>query len=117
MRDAVWTLISNLSRTRSTTSLHPGAVAPGRPYRTAERPEPQATTRRGRVPEVVMSVRTVGGFCASMLNRLRHGIAARLLAAVLLFSSAVTLLLSVLQLYLDYRRDVQTIESRLTEIQ
>jgi PAS domain S-box-containing protein len=51
------------------------------------------------------------------LNRLRSGIGLRLLAGVLLFSSAITLLLTGLQLYLDYRRDVGTIEHRMSEIE
>src|SRR5271166_5102888 len=50
------------------------------------------------------------------LNRWRSGIGLRLLASVLLFSSAITLLLTLLQLYLDYRRDVGTIEHRMSEI-
>lgn len=40
----------------------------------------------------------------------------RLLAAVLLFSSIVTLMLTALQLYLDYDREVGVIETRLDEI-
>jgi PAS domain S-box-containing protein len=51
------------------------------------------------------------------LNRLRSGIGLRLLARVLLFSSAITLLLTLSQLYLDYRRDVGTIEHRMSEIE
>jgi PAS domain S-box-containing protein len=51
------------------------------------------------------------------LNRLHSGIGLRLLARVLLFSSAITLLLTSLQLYLDYRRDVGTIEHRMSEIE
>ena len=51
------------------------------------------------------------------LNRLRSGIGLRLLASVLLFSSVITLLLTLLQLYLDYRRDVGTIDRRLSEIE
>jgi hypothetical protein len=51
------------------------------------------------------------------LNHLRSGIGLRLLAGVLLFSSAITLLLTGLQLYLDYRRDVGTIEHRMSEIE
>jgi PAS domain S-box-containing protein len=51
------------------------------------------------------------------LNRLRSGIGLRLLASVLLFSSAITLLLTLLQLYLDYRRDVGTIEQRMSAIE
>jgi PAS domain S-box-containing protein len=50
------------------------------------------------------------------LIRLRSGIGPRLLASVLLFSSAITLLLT-LQLYLDYRRDVGTIENRMSAIE
>lgn len=48
---------------------------------------------------------------------LRRGIAPRLLAAVLLFSSVVTLLLTSFQLYLDYRHDVNEIDARLGEIE
>jgi len=51
------------------------------------------------------------------LNRLRSGIGLRLLASVLLFSSAITLLLTLLELYLDYRRDVGTIEQRMSAIE
>jgi len=47
---------------------------------------------------------------------LRGGIGVRLLAAVLLFSSIVTLTLTALQLYLDYDREVSVIETRLGEI-
>jgi PAS domain S-box-containing protein len=46
----------------------------------------------------------------------RSGIGLRLLAGVLLFSSAVTLALTALQLYLEYEREVGVIESRLDEI-
>ncbi|RXH21981.1 ATPase [Bradyrhizobium nanningense] len=57
---------------------------------------------------------------ASLLSRLfnwsRSGVGPRLLAAVLLFSSAVTLTLTALQLYLDYDREVGLIETRLDEI-
>ena len=56
-------------------------------------------------------------------SRLLHGIGTfrsdigfRLLAAVLLFSSIVTLTLTALQLYLDYDREVGAIETRLDEI-
>ncbi len=57
---------------------------------------------------------------ASLLARLfnwsRSGVGPRLLAAVLLFSSVVTLTLTALQLYLDYDREVGLIETRLDEI-
>ena len=46
----------------------------------------------------------------------RHGIAARLLIGVLLFSSAVTLVLTATQLYLEYRYDVGLVERRLNEV-
>ena len=46
-----------------------------------------------------------------------RGIAVRLLISVLLFSSAVTLTLTALELYLDYKRDVAAIDVRLDEIQ
>jgi len=45
------------------------------------------------------------------------GIGRRLLVLIVLASSAVTLLLTSLQLYLDYRRDVDGIEARLLEIE
>jgi signal transduction histidine kinase len=44
------------------------------------------------------------------------GIGWRLLVRVLLFSLLITLLLTVIQLYLDYRRDVQAIDMRMSEI-
>jgi PAS domain S-box-containing protein len=51
------------------------------------------------------------------LGELRNGIALRLLVLILLFSSAVTLVLTAVQLYLDYRYDVGAIEQRLGEIE
>jgi PAS domain S-box-containing protein len=51
-----------------------------------------------------------------MFDGARRGIGLRLLAAVLLFSSIVTLTLTALQLYLDYDREVSVIETRLDEI-
>lgn len=50
------------------------------------------------------------------MTRLFGGVGRRLLIGVLAFSSAVTLVLTALQLYLDYQRDVGTIEHRLDEI-
>jgi PAS domain S-box-containing protein len=44
------------------------------------------------------------------------GLGWRLLVRVLFFSSAVTLLLTLIQLYFDYRRDVQAIDLRMSEI-
>jgi hypothetical protein len=43
----------------------------------------------------------------------RHSLGLRLLVNVVLFSLCVTLILTLLQLYLDYRRDVGLIELRL----
>ncbi|TQF36705.1 ATPase [Bradyrhizobium sp. UNPF46] len=51
-----------------------------------------------------------------LFNWTRSGVGLRLLAAVLLFSSVVTLTLTALQLYLDYDREVGLIETRLDEI-
>jgi len=51
-----------------------------------------------------------------MFDWSRGGIGLRLVAAVLLFSSIVTLTLTALQLYLDYDREVRSIETRLDEI-
>ncbi len=48
---------------------------------------------------------------------LRRGIGPRLLVLIVLFSSAVTLVSTLVQLYFDYRRDVSAIESRLEEIE
>src|SRR5262245_16801492 len=50
-------------------------------------------------------------------KRLRSGIGPRLFASVLLFSSAITLLLTLFQLYVDYRYAVGVIESRMSEIE
>src|SRR5262245_862469 len=50
-------------------------------------------------------------------NRWRRGIGPRLLVRILLFSSAITLILTSFQLYVDYRYDVGAIESRLSEIE
>ncbi len=46
-----------------------------------------------------------------------RGIGRRLLLAILLFSSLITLILTAAQLYLDYRRDVDSISDRLVEIE
>jgi hypothetical protein len=49
-------------------------------------------------------------------DRLRGGIGPRLLARVLLFSLVSTLILTLSQLYFDYRHDTRAIESRMSEI-
>ena len=46
----------------------------------------------------------------------RHGIGARLLTAVLIFSGCVTLILTAIQLYIDYRRDVSAMAWRANEV-
>jgi signal transduction histidine kinase len=51
------------------------------------------------------------------LWQLRHGIGGRLLALVLLFSSIITLLLTLVQLYVDFHRDLASLEYRFAEIQ
>jgi PAS domain S-box-containing protein len=58
----------------------------------------------------------IGTLLSRIFNWLRGGIGPRLLAAVLLFSSVVTLTLTALQLYLDYDRELGLIETRLGEI-
>lgn len=45
-----------------------------------------------------------------------HGLTVRLLISVLLFSACVTLILTVVQLYLEYRNEVSALESRLDQI-
>jgi PAS domain S-box-containing protein len=49
-------------------------------------------------------------------NRLGPGIGLRLFIRVLLFSCAITLILTLVQLYLGYRHDVRAIETRMSEI-
>jgi PAS domain S-box-containing protein len=50
------------------------------------------------------------------LDRLRRGIGPRLLGRVILFSIASTLILTLSQLYLDYRHDTRAIDDRMAEI-
>ncbi len=46
----------------------------------------------------------------------RHSIAIRLIVYIFVFSSIITLILSIFQLYLDYSRGIDEIESRIQEI-
>ena len=62
-----------------------------------------------------MLANSVGSIFVSP-GRFRHSVVFRLLATVLLFSCAVTLLLTALQLYRDYSRGVELIETRLSDI-
>ena len=57
-----------------------------------------------------------GGSARRSLSGLRGSIGLRLLVRVLLFSLAITLLLTLVQLYLDYRREVRAIDQRIAEI-
>ena len=47
----------------------------------------------------------------------KHGIAYRLVLYILLFSSLITLLGTILQLYVDYRKDIQSIEKGIIQIE
>ncbi|MCP4285565.1 MAG: hypothetical protein GY792_14090 [Gammaproteobacteria bacterium] len=46
-----------------------------------------------------------------------HGIARRLIVAMVLFSSLITLVVTAIQLYRDYNRDLLLIDSQLKQIQ
>lgn len=48
---------------------------------------------------------------------LQKGIGLRLLAYIVLFSTVVTLIATVIQLYVDYRRDIGAIEQHMQEIE
>lgn len=61
----------------------------------------------GRVPDR-------GGW---LWSSLRRGMGLRLLTAIVLFSSLVTLISTALQLYIDYRADVSVIHARFDEIE
>jgi len=47
----------------------------------------------------------------------QHGIARRLILAMVLFSSVITLVVTAIQLYRDYNRDLLLIDSQLKQIQ
>ncbi|MGY8637222.1 ATP-binding protein [Bradyrhizobium sp. 14AA] len=64
----------------------------------------------------VLAPAVFAALLARIFNWSRSGVGPRLLAAVLVFSSVVTLMLTALQLYLDYNREVGLIETRLDEI-
>ncbi|MBZ9866406.1 PAS domain-containing protein [Mesorhizobium sp. CA15] len=51
-----------------------------------------------------------------LFPHLLRGIGGRLLVSVFIFSSVITLLLTLTQLYLDYRGDVQAIDKKMAEI-
>ncbi|MGQ3031680.1 MAG: hypothetical protein ACT60Q_25320, partial [Ferrovibrionaceae bacterium] len=81
-----------------TVSEKPDRAAAQLPAPTPAQPEPIGGGRR-------------------VYRALRRGIGPRLLVLIVLFSSAVTLVSTLVQLYFDYRRDVSAIESRLEEIE
>jgi|GEM_PF-578440 len=58
----------------------------------------------------------VGEALRAFYTRVRSHVGLRIFASVLLFSFAVTLTLTAVQIYLEYRRGVDTIESRLEQI-
>lgn len=60
---------------------------------------------------------TVTAAAAARFAPWRRGIAWRLLALIVLFSSVITLVSTAGQLYFDFRRDVRVIETRLNEIE
>ena len=66
--------------------------------------------------EVDMSARSQDMTAWRLFDRMRRGIGPRLLMRVLLFSVASTLVLTLSQLYLDYRRDTGAIDHRMAEI-
>jgi PAS domain S-box-containing protein len=59
--------------------------------------------------------RSIDGFAA--MNRIRDSVVFRLFVTVLLFSTTVTLCLTAMQIYLDYRHGVETIQSRMVDIE
>jgi PAS domain S-box-containing protein len=67
--------------------------------------------------EAGRSLRSLIGALWRSYEHLRRGIGLRLLVRVLLFSSALTLILTLFQLYLDYHDDVEAIATRLSDIE
>lgn len=78
-----------------------------------ERPDPAAAPPPAVLPPRVETF----GNGRRVYRALRRGIGPRLLVLIVLFSSAVTLVSTLVQLYFDYRRDITAIESRLEEIE
>jgi signal transduction histidine kinase len=70
-------------------------------------PDSALSLRNGDIPEFISSLRKVA----------RHGIGRRIAMYILMFSSVVTLLSTVLQLGLEYQRDIDDIETLLQQIQ
>jgi PAS domain S-box-containing protein len=66
--------------------------------------------------EATRDTSTLRAMAERVLPSLPGGIGWRLLVRVLFFSSVVTLVLTLAQLYLDYRRDVSAIDQRMSEI-
>ncbi|MFP3567466.1 ATP-binding protein [Paraburkholderia sp. SIMBA_030] len=62
-----------------------------------------------------MALNTFGALWSS-INRFRRSVVLRLLATVLLFSCVVTLVLTAFQLYRDYASGIESVETRLADI-
>jgi PAS domain S-box-containing protein len=80
------------------------------PYEVTPASKDDGKSDRGSPPlgRIATAWRSLPGFLG--------GIGWHLLVRVLLFSSVITLLLTLTQLYLDYRRDVGAIDLRMSEI-
>jgi diguanylate cyclase (GGDEF)-like protein len=89
-----------------------GQLAPEDRIEVVTRMGPRTLRRPGG-----MSLRRAIDGWPAFLARHRAGVAPRLLAYILLFSTVVTIFSTGLQLYFDYRRDVTAIESNLDEIE
>ncbi|MCA0046300.1 PAS domain-containing protein [Mesorhizobium sp. B283B1A] len=74
-----------------------------------------ASTRGGKSDRGSPKLRRSASVWRLLPDPLR-GIGGRLLVRVLIFSSVITLLLTLAQLYLDYRSDVQAIDQKMSEI-
>ncbi|CAA7628051.1 putative Diguanylate cyclase/phosphodiesterase with PAS/PAC domain [Candidatus Terasakiella magnetica] len=75
-------------------------------------------SRDGDTSVQCLALPGVGSPAASSAEVLhRHSIGMRLLILIALFSTLITLASTALQLYFDYSRDVQAIETRLDEIE
>src|ERR1700752_196891 len=86
------------------------------PLASAERPERKLDQRRKYLSGFAARFAAHANELLPSLAAARYSIGARLLAGVLLFCGSVTLVLTVMQLYFDYRRDVSALEVRLNQI-
>jgi|GEM_PF-503582 len=92
--------------------IHPPGPMPERPqlevpmYSSAQHSEELSAAESGEMAS------SFQGF-----SPLQRGIGLRLLAYIILFSTVVTLLSTLFELYFDYRRDVGAIEQRMSEVE